>query len=83
MFGLRPAELRGRPRQRRHVVQPLPGLRTLRTRTTWSSTRCATSHLVVSGTSTTSLLGDDGDGVAIGVEADAFARDVVHHDGVE
>ena len=29
------------------------------------------------------VLGDDGDSVAIGVEADAFARDIIHHDGIE
>ena len=29
------------------------------------------------------VVGDDGDGVAVGIEAHAFARDIVDHDGVE
>ena len=29
------------------------------------------------------VTGDDGDGVAVGIEADAFARNIVDYDGVE
>ena len=38
---------------------------------------------MVSGTSTTSSRRDDGDGVAVGVKADAFAGNVVDDDGIE
>ena len=53
-----------------------------RRRTAASRIFCATSSLLASGTAMVSVGRNDGHFVAVGVEADVRARNVVQHDGV-